>query len=133
LNFLKAILINFSLKSFRSFLIVGAIVFLFDYILYQLLIEYLSSLNSRFISYTISTWCAWFLNLRFSFGRIKGSFVKYFFGASIAGIQNVLLSIYFVKLFGHSYTFDFISIGIGCAYGLFFNFMFQSMITFRKS
>ena len=123
---------NFDWKSFRSFLIVGGIVFLLDYSLYQFLTILCNPFNSRLISYSISTWFAWYMNGRYSFPDAEGSFMRYFFGASIAGVQNVFISVYLIFLFGHSFLLDFISIGVGCAYGLFFNFIFQSLVTFRK-
>lgn len=132
LEALKSFFNNFDRKSFRSFLIVGAMVFLLDYSLYQLVSILFNPFNSRLISYSISTWFAWYMNGRYSFPGAEGSFMKYFVGASIAGIQNVLISVCMIHLFGQSFIFDLISIGFGCAYGLFFNFIFQSLVTFRK-
>ena len=129
---LESFFSNFNWKSFRSFLIVGEIVFLLDYLLYQLVNILCNPFNSRLISYSISTWFAWYMNGRYSFPDAEGGFIKYFFGASVAGIQNVLISVYLIHLLGHSFILDLISIGFGCAYGLLFNFIFQSLVTFRK-
>lgn len=129
---LKRLLNIFDWKSFKSFLIVGGIVFLLDYLFYQLVSILCNPFNSRLFSYSISTWFAWYMNGRYSFPNARGSFIKYFSGASIAGIQNILISVYLIHLFGHSFVLDLIFIGLGCAYGLFFNFIFQSLVTFRK-
>ncbi len=123
---------NLNLKTLKFFLIIGLMVFLLDYVLYQIATTFFTPFNARLISYSISTWFAWRMNGRYSFPDVKGGFVKYFIGASAAGIQNIFLSIYLIHLMGSSFAIDLISIGFACVYGLFFNFLFQSLITFGK-
>ncbi len=118
---------------FIKFVIVGFLVFLIDYIFYQCSVVFLKPLTSRFFSYSFATWIAWFLNRQYSFSNKSGTFFSYYLGASVAGIQNITISNLFISSFGDDYIKSFIFIGIGCLYGLGFNFVFQSKITFRHN
>jgi hypothetical protein len=52
-------------------------------------------------------------------------------GASVAGIQNITISNLLISSFGGNHIKALIFIGVGSIYGLGFNFLFQSKITFR--
>ena len=127
-------MIKFNEETFNVFIkfaIVGFLVFLIDYIFYQCFVVFLKPLTSRFFSYSFATWIAWYLNRQYSFSNISGTFLSYYLGASVAGIQNIAISNLLISSFGGNYTKSLIFIGIGCIYGLGFNFLFQSKITFR--
>lgn len=130
---------NFSFEQikinlFYKFALVGSFIFFIDYLLFQISILFFNSLISRTFSYSVSTYLAWLINCKFTFTKRIGSLKSYFFGALFSGTQNVLLSIYLIKTFSDKgYMQNFICIGAGCVYGLFINFIFQAMITFRKN
>jgi putative flippase GtrA len=120
-----------TLNSFIKFAIIGFLVFFIDFIFYQCFAVFFRPLTSRFFSYSFATWIAWYLNRQYSFSNISGTFLSYYLGASVAGIQNIAISNLLISSFGGNYIKSLIFIGIGCIYGLGFNFLFQSKITFR--
>jgi putative flippase GtrA len=126
-------LIEFNKEAFNifiKFVIVGFFVFLIDYIFYECFFVFFKSLESRFFSYSFATLIAWYLNRRYSFSNKSGTFFSYYLGASIAGIQNIAISNILISSFGGDHFKPLIFIGMGCIYGLGFNFIFQSKITF---
>jgi putative flippase GtrA len=122
-----------TLNSFIKFAIIGFLVFLIDYIFYQCFAVFFRPLTSRFFSYSFATWIAWFLNHQYTFSNKSGTFFSYYLGASVAGIQNIVISNLLISSFGDDHIKSFIFIGMGCLYGLGFNFAFQSKITFRHN
>jgi len=120
-----------NLNSFIKFAIIGFLVFLIDYIFYQCFVVFFKPLTARFFSYSFATWIAWYLNRQYSFSNKSGTFFSYYVGASIAGFQNIAISNILISSFGSDHIRSFIFIGMGCLYGLGFNFIFQSKITFR--
>jgi putative flippase GtrA len=119
-------------KFFR-FSLIGIVIFIIDANLYKLIINVLdSSLVARLISYSIATWFAWTLNKKYTFKVKNSKFYNYFLGASIAGIQNILISYFILRFLGNGNFIIYLSIGIGCLYGLLFNFIYQSKLTFAK-
>ena len=122
-----------TLNSFIKFATIGILVFLIDYILYQCFIVFFKPLASRFFSYSYASWIAWYLNRQYSFSNKVGTFFSYYLGASVAGVQNIAISNILMATFGADDIKPFIFIGMGCAYGLGFNFIIQSKITFRRN
>lgn len=111
---------------FIKFLIIGSLIFIFDYIFFIALSFFFENFFlCRFLSYSISTFIAWKLNTKFTFLR-QGSFKNYYCGSSIAGIQNIIISF----LLSYYVTY-LLAIAFGCLYGLFFNFIYQKKITFK--
>jgi hypothetical protein len=120
------------INMFLKFLIIGSLVFLLDYLIYQSLIFFFSLFVARFLSYSFATWVAWRLNSKYNFANRSGTFLNYYVGASLAGIQNVLISSALMHTYGSGYMMSFLFIGLGSIYGLFFNFFMQLKITYKN-
>ena len=120
------------IKILTKFVQIGSLVFLIDYILFQVFVNFLNIIFSRILSYTFCTWIAWNFNRIYTFSNKTGTFINYYFVALAAGIQNVTISNGLMILLGSDYIKSFLFIGIGSIYGLIFNYIFQSKITFKN-
>lgn len=119
--------------KFFLFSLIGILIFIIDTNLYKIINNFLdSSLIARLLSYSIATWFAWVLNKKFTFKVKNSKFYSYYLGASIAGIQNILISFIMLIYLGDGNFNIYLSIGMGCLYGLLFNFIYQSKLTFGK-
>jgi putative flippase GtrA len=112
-------------KVFLKFSLIGSLVFFIDYFICLLLQNFIVFSISRILSYFIATFFAWKFNSIVTFKK-KSSFLIYLMGSIIAGIQNIFISLILFNVLDN----QFISIGIGCLYGLFFNYLFQKEVTF---
>ena len=115
-----------SKKIFLKFTVIGALVFIIDYLICLSLKNFVPFSTSRILSYFLATFFAWQLNSFLTFNE-KSSFFMYLSVTIIAGIQNIFISLLIFKVLDN----QFISIGLGCLYGLFFNYLFQKKITFK--
>jgi putative flippase GtrA len=118
-------------NEFIKFAFIGCFIFIIDMIFFYFLNLFFEFLLSRFISYSFATYVAYELNKKITFEKNKSSFILYYIGTSIAGIQNIFISFFLVKGTFIPQINEFYAIGIGCIYGLFFNFLFQKKITFK--
>ena len=118
---------NFKLnKILLKFTLIGTLVFFIDYSICTFLKIFIPFPISRLLSYFLATFFAWKLNSFLTFNK-KSSFFIYLSGTMIAGFQNIFISLVLFRVLDN----QFISIGTGCMYGLFFNYLFQKKITFK--
>jgi len=116
---------------FLRFCSVGFLIYGIDYFFFYVMNSLYGFLPSRIISYTLATFFAYKLNSFHTFQTKKNNLIQYFMGSSLSGIQNILLSYFIAQLFLNHKEFDFLFIGIGCFYGLIFNYFYQKHITFK--
>jgi putative flippase GtrA len=115
------------------FAFVGLLTFLLDLILWVVMTSLLvSALPARMLSYSIATFFAWRANQKWTFETEGRGFFSYYFGAAVAGVQNILISFLVLHFSLFSQFSGLIGIAIGCVYGLVFNFLIQKNFTFRK-
>jgi putative flippase GtrA len=114
------------MHRFLKFALIGSFLFIVDYTFFSIFYIYFSANSARVLSMTISAFISWILNRNFTFEdkkkkKIIQEFYYYYLITVSVAILNYSSSIYLINNF--TWIPNFISIGIACIFGAFFNFI----------